>query len=92
MKYIFVKWIHSFPNEPIFIYAELDDMHYETRKVEIFPNKSIGYATKDITYGSTQLGIIPTPSIDEIGKDPQFEPHEITKEEFEEIWSKRQNI
>jgi len=30
----------------------------------------------------------PIPPISEIASDPQFEPREITKEDFEEVWSR----
>jgi hypothetical protein len=90
MKYILVKWIHNFVDEPVLLYSELDDSRFETRKVEIFSDGEIGYASEAEEFGTTRLGIEPVPSIFEIAKDPEFEPKEITQEEFEKIWSNRQ--
>jgi len=89
MKYIFVKWVHNFDYEPVLLYSELDDSRFETRKVEIFPDGRKGYASETEEFGSTRLGTEPVPPISEIAKDPEFEPKEITRDEFEKIWSDR---
>ena len=91
MKYILVKWMHQFVDEPVFLYSELDGSRFETRKVEIFPDGRKGYASKSEEFGTTRLGIDPVPPLREIAKDPQFEPRQITQEEFEKIWLERQN-
>jgi hypothetical protein len=44
MIYIKVKWSHSFPDEPILLYSELDRERCEIRKVEAFPGGRMGYA------------------------------------------------
>jgi hypothetical protein len=88
MKYIKVDWIHNDPINPILLYSELDDLHWEVRKVEVFPSGLLQYASKNISTGSTRLGLEPVPPLAEIAKDPQFKPHEITKWEFEEVWSR----
>ena len=33
MKYIKVRWIHDFEDDPILIYSELDENRFETRKI-----------------------------------------------------------
>lgn len=38
MKYLFVRWIHNFPDEPVLLYSELDKSRFETRKIEVFPD------------------------------------------------------
>lgn len=86
MKYIRVRWIHNFPNEPVLLYSELDDDRFETRKVEVFPDGKKGYASEAEEVGGTRLGIEPVPSITQIAMDHEFVPEEITKEEFERIW------
>jgi hypothetical protein len=90
MRYIRVKWIHSHPDEPVLMYSELDDAGWEIRKVEVFPNGSVGFASLTEATPSTRLSIEPLPSLDEIASDPQFEPVEITKDEFEKVWANRQ--
>jgi hypothetical protein len=86
MKYIKVFWRHTHPDEPTLLYSELDDARWETRKVEIFRNGKIGYASRTASGGSTGLGIIPVPQLSTIASDPEFEPAEITQEEFEGVW------
>ena len=44
MRYIKVKWIHSYPDEPVLLYSEIDDSGWEVRKVEVFPDGAYGYA------------------------------------------------
>lgn len=89
MQYIYVRWKHDFPDEPIEFYAELDDNRYEIRKIEIHRNGKIGYATDKIEINNTKLGLVQVPELNEIAKDEQFTPKEIKKEEFEDMWNKR---
>jgi hypothetical protein len=91
MKYIKVKWIHSLPCEPIWLYSELNENRWETRKVEIFGDGSYGYASASASIGKTRLGKMPIPPLDKISEDAQFQPVEITKEEFDEVWMKRES-
>lgn len=88
MKYLKVKWLHDFDDEPVLLYSELTDDRSEVRKVEVFPNGTYGYAYDEKAKGTTQLSDTTFPSEDEIAEDPQFVPETITKEEFEEIWVK----
>jgi len=92
MKYIFVNWMQHFDNEPILLYSELDDSRFEIRKVEIFPDGKKGYASEFEEFGSTRLGTAPVPFISEIARDPEFDPKEITQDEFEKVWSDRKLI
>jgi hypothetical protein len=89
MNYIRVRWLHSFPDEPIWLISEIDDNRWEIRKVYIFPDGSKGYAQRGEEAGGTWLGAVPVPSLEEIAADPQFLPEKITKEEFEEAWAAR---
>lgn len=87
--YIMVEHIHTYDDLPVRVYSELDEQRYEVRKIEIFRDGSIGYAFDDIEVGPTGLGELPIPSLEEIAQDPYeiFFPKEITKEEFEKVWS-----
>jgi hypothetical protein len=89
MNYLKIKWIHSSSDEPVLLYSEVDDQRWEVRKVEIYEDGHSGYAGPEELGGSTKLGEEPIPTLPEIASDPQFDPVEITKEEFEEIWAKR---
>ena len=87
MHYIKVFWKHGDSDFPILLYSELDDARWEIRKVEVFGNGSLEYAGPSGSNGTTMLGLAPVPSLAEIAANPEFEPTEITKEEFEEKWS-----
>ena len=38
MRYFKIHWLHSFTDEPEYIFSEIDEEGYEVRKVEIFKN------------------------------------------------------
>jgi hypothetical protein len=86
MRYVRVAWKHVFPDDPILIYSELDDDRWEVRKVEVFRDGALGYASAKGSSRSLGLGLEPYPPLEEIAGDPQFEPVEITRQEFEDIW------
>jgi hypothetical protein len=88
MIYLKVKWNHSFPNEPVLLYSELDRERWEVRKVEIFPSGRMGYAGPGGAVGGTKLGKEPLPSFEQIADDPEFEPAVVSRAEFDEIWAK----
>ena len=87
MMYIKVKWIHALSDEPVLLYSELDGDHWEVRKIEIFADERMGYASSSVSVGSTRLGEEPLPSLQQIASDPQFEPAAITQSEFDAIWA-----
>jgi hypothetical protein len=89
MKYLYVKWVHKNPGDPVHIYSELDNERYEVRKVEIYSDGRRGFADKDEEKNGTVLGSMPVPPIAEIAQDKQYEPKEIPVEEFQRQWLKR---
>ena len=90
MTYLRVRWIHKFPDEPVMLYSELDEARLEVRSVELFRNGESGHADRTGSKGKTVLSEKPIPSLSEIAADPQFEPVEITKAEFEVLWERSQ--
>ncbi len=86
MSYIKVKWGHDRDDDPILLYSELDDGLWEMRKVEIFRDGTIWFASREASRGDTGLSIEPLPPLSEIASDPQFEPFVISRDEFEEVW------
>jgi hypothetical protein len=88
MTYMKVRWIHSFSDQPVLLYSELDAQRGEARKVEIFPDGGMGCADRERETKGTSLSTQSLPSLAEIAADPQFEPVEITKAEFEAVWAK----
>lgn len=55
MEYLKVEWMHQWDDEPIVIYSEIDDCRRETRKIEVFRNGRVGYATRKVTQGGALL-------------------------------------
>ncbi len=84
-----IKWNHHNPEYPVEIYNETSDDLWETRKVEVFSDGSLGYADSESSSKTTGLGIEPIPPLSEIAKNPEFELIEIAKTEFERIWERR---
>lgn len=88
MMYIEVKWIHSLSSEPVVMYSEVDQDRWEVRKVEIYADGRMGFASSTESKGGSALSEEALPSIAQIAEDPQFEPTEITRVDFERVWSK----
>ncbi len=80
MQYIRVAWKHEHPDEPTMLYSEVDKDRWEVRKVEVFRDGTLGYASAERSSASTGLGLERVPPLAQIARDPQFEPADITKE------------
>ena len=61
---------------------------FVARIAQVFRNGQCGYASAEASRGGTKLGILAMPQLSEIARDPQFEPVEITCEEFEGVWAR----
>lgn len=85
-SYIYSKWKNAPVDSPVEFYSELDASRHETRKIEIFPNGKLGYASTTKSTLETRLGVTPVPSILEIRSQPEFEVKEISSQEFESKW------
>ena len=92
MRYLRVTWKHSFPDEPVLTYSEVDENDWEVRVVEVFPDGRKGFASPAESTGSTRLGEDPIPSVDEISAIPEFEAVEISRNDFEDVWANRKNL
>ncbi len=90
MKYIRLKWNHANPDEPVWIFSEVDGAGKEIRKIECFKNGFCDVASTEKQSGTASLMTLPLPDIKALSRDPEFIPVEITKEQFEEVWTKRQ--
>jgi hypothetical protein len=88
MNYIKVKWRHNLPDDPVWIYSELDEQRWEARKIEIFADGQYGFASSNQSTLETWLGVIPVPANEEIARHPELQLTEITLDEFEAEWAK----
>lgn len=92
MRYLHVTWEHNLENQPRDFYMELNEERIQERVLEIFLNGEIAYATIDKEY-NTFLAKEEYPDIEEINSmeeidsTEKFTANEITKEEFNELWS-----
>ncbi|MBE9556352.1 MAG: hypothetical protein IMF08_05795 [Proteobacteria bacterium] len=87
MIYLKVHWSHDSEKQPVAFYCEMEDDRMEIRKVELYADGSLGYANEKRSSGKTTLGALPMPTIAELSASPNHEAHEITRTEFDEIWS-----
>lgn len=86
MKYLRVRWLHAFSDEPVVLYAEIDEDGYETRKVDEYRDGRLDVADERTETGSTRLSELPCPPLEEINADEEFDGHEIEAREFEDVW------
>jgi hypothetical protein len=86
--HIRVRWRRALVDEPVELLSELDEERWEVRKVEIFADGRMTYAWGKGASGDTRLGECAVPPLAEIAADPQFEPAEISRDEFEAVWSR----
>jgi len=88
MSYAKIRWKHQNAYDPVEIYTELDDARWEVRKVEVFSDGSRDFASGSRSSERTFLSPEKIPPLAEIAANPEFEAKEISKEDFEEMWSK----
>jgi hypothetical protein len=88
MSFLVVQWHHTNPEDPIWLYSELNDERREIRKVEVFADGLHDWAEGERSTGAAQLSTQPVPPFEEIALQPDFTPCEISREEFEVVWRK----
>ncbi len=87
--YVGLEWIHDHGDEPRFIYSELDDERYETRKIAVFKDGRMVKVSEDHPEcGSTVLAVLPIPSIEETNAITEEKGHaeKISVAEFADLW------
>lgn len=87
--YLYAKWKNAPADSPVEFYSELDDARWEKRKVEVFPDGHIGYASasKSLNDG-TRLSIVALPPLHEITRQIEFDAKVISADEFEAAWQR----
>ena len=68
--------------------SELDMTRNEIRKVEVFRDGSLGWASRTGAGGGTQLGLEAVPPVLEITREAEFSPRGMSREEFEAVWAR----
>lgn len=83
-----VRWRHDNPDCPIWLYSELDDDGWESRKVDVYADGHQDYAGPGEEHG-IGLGPEPIPPIEEMAPQAEFEPEAIDQAAFERVWAAR---
>jgi hypothetical protein len=91
MKYLMVRWKHSNADEPVVLYSELDEQRMQHRKIDMYRDGRWGFADEREEVGGSWLGDAPTPSVEQLNADPEYEAEEIDKADFEKLWDARRN-
>ena len=86
MRYSQLIWTHSSSTEPVEILSEYDKDGWELRKVEVFADGRLGYASDSKSGGGSELALIPSPPEEEVNNLPEFQVLEMTKVQFEAAW------
>ncbi len=86
MRWQRVIWHHDLAEEPTVLYSEVDDDGFELRKVDEYRDGRLDLADEVMQTGTTQLADQLMPSIEEIAAQEEFEPREISRDEFEAAW------
>lgn len=88
MHYSRLQWNHSSPSEPREILSEYDPDGWERRKIEVFSDGSMRFASDTESIGGSKLSLIPRPPDEEVVGEPEFRVFDMTKEEFERAWDR----
>jgi hypothetical protein len=91
MRYLCVRWIHNLPDEPVWLYSEIDEYRWETRKIWLFADGTLERADKDHETGRVWLSDKPIPELAEIAAQSEFELRDLSRDEFEDLWRKATN-
>lgn len=83
VTYLMSHWIHDFADEPILLYSELDDHRYEVRKIELYRNGRVGYASAEGGHGGAGLSLEPIPTMMDILRNSEFMAAEVSRGDFE---------
>ena len=89
MNFIKIYTKNPLPDEPMWVYIEIDEQRYEIRKVEIFADHGVSYAEENEETGDTWLSPLPLGDLAEINANPEFAATEIAQEEFDRVWDAR---
>jgi len=89
MKYLKVRWLHNIKEDPVIFYYELDNFDNEIKKIEIYVDGSVGYADDKFQLNGSIISECKISTFDEIAKQKEFIPENITKEEFYQIYQER---
>lgn len=86
MNYLHVTWRHDLPHQPTDIYTEVDDEHWESRKVEVFADGRIQYSDGVDSTGNTDLSDVRSQMPGEAPDNDVLATTAIDEATFEHMW------
>lgn len=89
MIYMACKFLRPTATGPVLSFHEMDDARWETRRIEVYRDGRIEHGDRTEQGRDDLLSILPLPTLDKIAAQPQFEPRDISREEFEREWARR---
>jgi len=87
-SYFFCIWFSAGENDPVEFYDELDASRWSIRIVRKYRDGRIQAHSYDSDNWRDVMPECPEPPLDMINKDTQFAAFEISRAEFEEVWSR----
>jgi hypothetical protein len=85
--YFACRWNHDDPDDPVWLYEELDDQRIETRKVHEYRDGRRIRTDREAPELDTSVSWVEIPPVEEIDAMPEFEVHPLTADEFEAVWA-----
>lgn len=86
MQYSKLIWKHCEYDLPVEILSEYDSVGWETRKVEVFADGSLGFAGPQSYSGSTRLSLIQRPADADVVNDNEYRIEPLSAADFERGW------
>ena len=92
MHYVRIYWLNREDDEAEIQYSELDELRFECRKIELYPDGSFGIANSNFNFGGTALSVEPVPQPKDLNHNSQLVAEDLSPEEFEMVWYKYYNF
>lgn len=87
MSYYLLLWRQDSPKFPVLIASEVDESQTEVRKVEIFPDGSVGFADEYREVGGTGLAEVPYPPPDNSNFTDELHIVQVDGRVFSALWN-----
>ncbi|MFB6457020.1 hypothetical protein ACE38W_17245 [Chitinophaga sp. Hz27] len=92
MQYVKIYWLHREEDEAEVQLIELDELRFECRKIELYPDGTFGIANSNFNFGGTALSDQPLPQLENLGNDHDLVAESISHEGFENTWYRYYNF
>ena len=80
--------MHRDPKYPVELWSEIDDGRWEIRKIDVFLDGTMQIASQESENKDARIGLIPTPELDKLNADGEFEAIYVGRDDFNALWHK----